>query len=292
MSSTLGLSPQSSPVPIEPDVNKSTRKRGIIAFVLSVIQPGLGQIYNGQPIKAIAYLVFWAAFLLLYLVLNLWNSFAGFAAFIIILGGTAFYMIVQATRVALRRRTVPETARVSRPIQIIAIGLAIVVIVANGSGFIWNRAIAIRAFKVPSASMSPTIRFGDRLVANMQVYAKKKPSRGDVIVFLFPPNNTLLLKRVAGVEGDAIEIDHDEVILNGVRVKEPYLEPMNSAADTSEKEAGPKMVPEGTIYVLGDNRRNSYDSRYIGPVKLSQVRGKALFIYWSADHSRIGKAIQ
>jgi signal peptidase I len=159
------------------------------------------------------------------------------------------------------------------------------VIVANGSGFVWDRAIAIRAFKVPSESMSPTIRFGDRIVANMQAYAKNKPNRGDVVLFLFSPNNTLLLKRVAGVEGDTIEIDHDNVILNGVRVQEPYLEPANSAEDTLGNELGPKKVPEGTIYVLGDNRRNSYDSRYFGVVKLGQVRGKALFIYWSGEHA-------
>jgi signal peptidase I len=260
--------------------------------VLSVIQPGLGQIYNRQPIKAIAYFVFWGAFLLLYSVLNLWNSFAGLAAFIIILGGTALYMIVQATRVGFRHRTVSETPKGSRPSQIIAIGLAVVLIVANGSGFIWDRAISIRAFKVPSESMSPTIRFGDRIVANMQAYAKNKPSRGDLVLFLFSPNNTLLLKRVEGVEGDTIEIDHDNVILNGVPVQEPYLETANSAADTSGNDFGPKKVPEGAIYVMGDNRRNSYDSRYFGVVKLSQVRGKALFIYWSADRTRIGKLVQ
>jgi|SRR5580704_7837548 signal peptidase I len=292
MSSTLGLSPQSSPVSTEPDVKKSIRKRGIIAFVLSVIQPGLGQIYNRQPIKAIAYFVFWGAFLLLYRALNLWNSFAGFAAFIIILGSTALYMIVQATRAGFRHRTVSETPKGSRPSQIIAIGLAVVVIVANGNGFIWDRAIAIRAFKVPSESMSPTIRFGDRIVANMQAYAKNKPNRGVLVLFLLSPNNTLLLKRVAGVEGDTIEIDHDNVVLNGVLVEEPYLEPANSAADTSGDDFGSKKVPEGAIYVMGDNRRNSYDSRYFGVVKLSQVRGKALFIYWSSDHARIGKLVQ
>jgi hypothetical protein len=129
---------------------------------LSVFQPGLGQIYNRQPIKAIAYFVFWGAFLLLYHALNLWNSFAGFAAFIIVLGSAALYMIVQATRVGFRHRTASVAPKGSRSTQIVAIGLAVVVIVANGSGFIWDRAIAIRAFKIPSESMSPTIRFGDR----------------------------------------------------------------------------------------------------------------------------------
>ena len=126
----------------------------------------------------------------------------------------------------------------------------------------------------------------------MQAYTKNKPNRGDVVLFLFSPNNALLAKRVAGIEGDTIEIDHDNVILNGVRVQEPYLEPANSADDTSGSEFGPKTVPKGALYVIGDNRRNSYDSRHFGPVKLSQVRGRALFVYWSTDHARIGKSVQ
>jgi len=252
----------------------------------------LGQIYNREPVKAIVYFVFWGAFLFLYHFLNLWNSFVGFAAFLIILGGASLFMIFQATRVGFQQRTAPSSPKSSRASQIIAIGLAIVVIVANGSGFTWDRVIAIRAFKVPSVSMSPTIRLGDRIVANMQTYAKTKPNRGDVTLFLFAPTNALLVKRVAGNPGDTIEIDHDNVIRNGDRVQEPYLEPPNAADDTSRTQFGPETVPEGELYLIGDNRRNSYDSRYFGPVKLSQIRGKALFVYWSTDHARIGKPIR
>jgi signal peptidase I len=110
-----------------------------------------------------------------------------------------------------------------------------------------------------------------------------------VILFLFAPTNALLVKRVAGIPGDTIEIDHDNVMRNGDPVQEPYLEPPNPSDDTSGSEFGPETVPEGELYLIGDNRRNSYDSRY---VKLSQIRGKALFVYWSTDHARIGKSIR
>ena len=157
---------------LDPKKETSNRKRGPIALLLSILLPGLGQIYNREPIKAIVYFLFWGTLLLLYRALGLWDSFPGFVAFIILSGSIGLYMIVQATRVGFQQKERSGSPKGSRPTQIVAIALAIVVLVANGSGFTWNRVIAIRAFKVPTVSMSPTIRSGDRIVAHAGLHQK------------------------------------------------------------------------------------------------------------------------
>jgi signal peptidase I len=292
MSSGLNLFPQTSSPATLLDPKKSKRKRGVIALLLSILQPGLGQIYNGEPAKAIVYYLFWGALLVLCRALGVWNRFPGFVVFITLSGGTSLYMIIQATRAGFQQKLESKSPQGSRVTAIVAIALAIVVFIANGSGFIFDRVIAIRGFTTPSVSMSPTIRLGDRIVANMQTYNKTPPNRGDVVLFLFAPTDAMLVKRVAGIAGDTIEIHQDKVIRNGVPLQEPYLLPPDPADDSSGSESGPKTVPEGEFYLIGDNRRNSYDSRSFGTVNLSQIRGKALFVYWSTDPSRIGRPIQ
>jgi signal peptidase I len=283
-----------SPTQAPPVADHLNWRRAAIALLLSILQQGLGQIYNREPTKAIFYFVFFGGFLLLCRVLALWNTFIGFATFLVVLLGSSLFMIVDATRVALRRKTESELARVSRPTLALAFVLAIVLAIGNGSGFIFNRIITIKAFKVPSESMSPTIMFGDRIVADMHAYARTRPHRGDIIVFVGGPTRTLLFKRVAAIEGDTIEGTEQGIVLNGRLVSEPYRAPLDPNDDTSWNEFGPTRVPPGEFYVLGDNRQKSFDSRIpsFGGVKLDPSRGKALFTYWATDRTRIGKQIQ
>ncbi len=162
------------------------------------------------------------------------------------------------------------------------------------------RTFIVQAFKIPSGSMIPTLQIGDHILVNKLSYgvrmpfvekyllAYAKPQRGDVVVFIFPEDDSKdFIKRVVGVAGDTVEVRAKKVFINGKPVDDPHAhfagyDPQSGGAGSGD-EYGPKTVPENHIFVMGDNRDRSYDSRFWGYVNLNAVRGKAFFIYWSWD---------
>jgi len=148
---------------------------------------------------------------------------------------------------------------------------------------------------VPTASMERTILVGDHLFMNKLLYGPEIPlthwrlprlktiHRGDIVVFLYPrdPEETYL-KRVAAVGGDRVEIKDGVLLINGRPVSEPYavhIAPLHSA----QEQMAPLLVPQGQLFVMGDNRDNSSDSRDWGFVPVANVIGEPLFVYWSYD---------
>jgi signal peptidase I len=125
-------------------------------------------------------------------------------------------------------------------------------------------------------SMEPTLHTYQRLVIEKISYHLHPPRRGDVVVLKLPEPVTrdMLIKRVVGLPGETIEIRDGKVWINGVALTEKYL-----AVSTLGSMAA-RVVPEGTVFVLGDNRGQSNDSRYFGPVALDQIVGHAVFSYW------------
>ncbi|MFC1494405.1 signal peptidase I [Thermodesulfobacteriota bacterium] len=191
--------------------------------------------------------------------------------------------------------------------------LAIAVILA-----LFIRTFIIQAFKIPSGSMKSTLLIGDHLLVNKFIYGIrvpfidkhiiqfKKPERGDVVVFKWPEDESKdFIKRVVGIEGDIIEIKDDTLYVNNERIEHTLIDKFSDEsvrdADVFEEvldgnrhfildqiakkeNYGPVTVPENSIFVMGDNRDNSQDSRYWENesfVKLEKIKGKALIIYWS-----------
>jgi len=178
------------------------------------------------------------------------------------------------------------------------------------------RTFVVQAFKIPSGSMEPTLEIGDHILVNKFIYGVKipftsvqlfpleKPKRGDVIVFIYPLDPSKdFIKRVAAVEGDAVKIVSKKLYINGVEVPDPHAFYTEQSAFPGEVQKrdnfGPVAVPKGALFVLGDNRDRSLDSRFWGFVPLADVRGKAFIIYWSWDSqgtavrwTRIGRLIQ
>jgi signal peptidase I len=165
------------------------------------------------------------------------------------------------------------------------------------------RTFAVQAFKIPSGSMLPTLRPGDLILVNKLVYGAKVPftdyrlpalgklKRGDPVVFIYPENPTKdFIKRLAGLEGDSVEIKEGVIYVNdkpaggGVFGKIYYYNRGDYA-----KEGEKIVVPPGNIYVLGDNSASSQDSRYWGFVPKKNVIGKAMFIYWPLNRIRVIK---
>jgi signal peptidase I len=155
----------------------------------------------------------------------------------------------------------------------------------------------VQAFKIPSGSMLNTLLIGDHILVNKFIYGVRLPFAGtilipvtepkhdDIVVFKFPEDPSKdFIKRVVGVEGDTIEIRNKKVYVNG-ELKESdfaiYLDPYVQHSEQHRDNLGPIKVPENSIFVMGDNRDYSYDSRFWGFVDVKDLKGKAFMIYWS-----------
>jgi signal peptidase I len=177
------------------------------------------------------------------------------------------------------------------------------------------RAYIVQAFKIPSGSMIPTLLVGDHILVNKFIYGTKipftdkrilifrKPEKGDIIVFKYPEDPRKdFIKRVIATGGDTVEERNKVVYVNGVRLSETYAHHYDNGLRLGGSDPrdnfGPITVPKNKIFVMGDNRDQSYDSRYWGFVDLKEVLGKALIIYWSWDpddwarFNRIGRLVQ
>ncbi len=160
------------------------------------------------------------------------------------------------------------------------------------------RTFVVQAFKIPSGSMKPTLQIGDHLLVNKFIYGIKipfvrktllpinNPRREDIVVFIYPMDRSKdFIKRVVGIAGDTIEIRNKKIYLNGSLYNDGhgvYTDRRFFPASIEPRDNfGPVTVPAEHIFVMGDNRDQSYDSRFWGFVDLKDVLGKAFIIYWS-----------
>jgi len=153
------------------------------------------------------------------------------------------------------------------------------------------RTFVVQAFKIPSGSMLPTLQIGDHILVNKLIYRFEKPSRGDIIVFKFPYGDGKdFIKRVIGLPGETIELRDKQVFINGQPLEETYAihkDPQILTNPHSPRDNfGPVQVPEGQLFVMGDNRDQSMDSRFWGFLDVGKIKGKAFIIYWSWDRER------
>ena len=174
------------------------------------------------------------------------------------------------------------------------------------------RAFVVQAFKIPSGSMKNTLLIGDYILVNKFIYGVKipftditaipikKPKRGEIIVFKFPQDPTKdFIKRVVGVGGDTVEIKDKTVYINGEPQEDGFTVHSDSRIFSNPNmfpqdllrrdNLAPTKIPQDKLFVMGDNRDESNDSRFWGFVDVSAVKGKAFIIYWSWNkHKKIG----
>jgi signal peptidase I len=163
------------------------------------------------------------------------------------------------------------------------------------------RTFVIQAYKIPSGSMKPTLQIGDHILVSKFNYGVKlpflrstlipigTPKRGDILVFIYPEDRSKdFIKRLIGLPGDTIEIRNKKILMNGLPLNDThgvYSDNLIIPGSVQPRDNfGPVTVPEDSIFVMGDNRDESYDSRFWGFVKMKDVLGKALIIYWSWNH--------
>ena len=176
-----------------------------------------------------------------------------------------------------------------------ALGMAIILA-------LFIRTFVVQAFKIPSGSMLPTLQIGDHLLVNKFIYgvriplvggrllAVHQPQRGDVIVFIYPKDRSKdFIKRVVGLPGERVEIIDKAVFIDGKRIEDSHAfqEPADPRHDYRPRDNfGPYTVPDDSVFVLGDNRDHSHDSRFWGSVPIRDILGKAFVLYWSWDGGR------
>jgi signal peptidase I len=145
----------------------------------------------------------------------------------------------------------------------------------------------VQAFYIPSASMEPTLQVGDRVLVNKWSYRVHDVNRGDIVVFSRPPQEASdikdLIKRVVGLPGETLTIENNHVMINGQVLDEPYLpagtliQPVGTHGCAP---ADPCVIPQDEVFVMGDNRTNSADSRFFGPIRESSIVGRAFVRLW------------
>ena len=183
------------------------------------------------------------------------------------------------------------------------------------------RTFAVQAFKIPSGSMLSTLQIGDHILVNKIILGTpidipftninlfrmpgiREPKRGDIVVFKYPEDPKRdFIKRVIAVGGDVVESKDKSVFVNNKKLTELYVQHVDMLVKPrimdKRDNFGPVTVPKGMVFVMGDNRDQSYDSRFWGFVDGKQIKGKAMIIYWSWDSdktwvrfSRIGRLVQ
>lgn len=178
------------------------------------------------------------------------------------------------------------------------------------------RTFVVQAYKIPSGSMKPTLQIGDHILVTKFNYGIRipflrstliplgSPKRGDIVVFIYPEDRSKdFIKRLIGLPGDTIEIRDKNILLNGRPWKDThgvYVDSMIIPEKIQPRDNfGPVTVPPDSLFVMGDNRDESYDSRFWKFVPMQDVLGKALIIYWSWNQedtsvrfSRIGSILR
>lgn len=275
------------------------RKNPWVAGALSILLPGAGQVYNRQKRKALVWYTVFFLLPILFIFCKCLYYFWGLVLLVFFYVWLYLYNIGDAIHGALRPKRIEP-----RPWHKILIIVLMVLIVADVAVIAGNRTgntIGLRAFRVITNSMAPALQAGDSFLLDLNYYKKNQIQRGNIVAFQRAAYKGPLCKRVIGLPGDRIEGKGDEVFVNGTVIPEPYARYIGRNArldDFNQKhraaDFGPITVPEGQLFVMGDNRDNSFDSRDpdFGFVPVESVWAKPLYIYFSLDRSRIGKTIK
>jgi signal peptidase I len=163
----------------------------------------------------------------------------------------------------------------------------VILLVSFALVFGFVRPFVVEAFYIPSESMTPTLRVGDRVLVNKFIYRFEEPERGDIVVFeSVEGGGEDLIKRVVGVPGDEISVRGGRLLVN----REPQRERYVNKKFPDSSSSAPTTVPQDHVFVMGDNRANSRDSRYFGTVPEQKIEGEAFLRFWPLD--RFGGLLQ
>ena len=271
---------------------KTSKRRWWLAGLLSYLLPGLGQVYNGQPLKG----------LLFNFIFTLWGGIVFTLTFYAVkqeMTGPKIALLFLALFVSFLAQllVIIESIRTARKIGseyllkiynkwVLYLFIIIVTFLVDHSVATAIKDNVIKPYKIPTNSMQPSLLAGDFILSNQIYFSTHNPERGDIIIFKYPVDEkTDFIKRIIGVPGDMVEIKDKHVWINNVKIDEPYVLHTDSTVlsqfESVRDNFGPFRVSPNSYFVLGDNRDNSLDSRHWGTVQRYLIKGKLSFIYFS-----------
>ncbi len=263
-------------------------RKAWIAGLLSLFEPGLGQVYNGQARKGLLILALPLLIApgMMLLCLSAENIVLFLCAFALLV--LAYYIMVVSDAILTARKLGNQYQLKRYNKTLIYIVVILLVFVSNMaiSEFVKNN--YIQAYKIPAGSMEPTLIIGDHILVDRRP-AARNPKCGVLIIFEYPSDPEKdFIKRIVAAGGDTVEIRNKGLWVNNKPAQEPYVTHKDSnilpASKSNRDNYGPVSVPPDTYFVMGDNRDESHDSRFWGFVQKSKVKGTVKSIYWSWDH--------
>jgi signal peptidase I len=259
-----------------------------LAGLLTFLTPGLGHLYAGAAQRGIILYLIQGAFLVIFLPLFLLTHSLIVLVISICCGFVYFlYCLFDAIKIAKGNKFSYQLKEYNKWYVYIACWFAASIIIQPIVKISIKKNI-VQAYKIPSGAMLPTMLPGDHILADKFTYKNNEPQRGDVIIFPYPVNPSQdYIKRVIGLEGDVIEFRDKQMYINNKKYDESYIvhrDPRIIPRGVQNRDNyGPITIPENSLFVLGDNRDNSYDSRFWGFVDKRDAKGKAIKCYWSWD---------
>ena len=268
------------------------KRKPIVAAILSSLAPGLGQLYNGQIIKGIIFLLSLILLPIIMFQIGLHSGFYGLAIILLIFMFFLLFIIGEAFFTAIKKKEFIPKSYNKWYIYLLII-LLINSIVLIPTNFLTNKVLGFSAYKMPTGSMEPTLRIGDYLVADLKYFKKNKLQREDLVVLQSPEDPAkIFIRRIIALEGEKIEIKSKQVYINDVPLPEGYKIHLDNEVYAGRDNYGPAVLPSDHCFVLGDNRDKSMDSRHWDSFPLKNIKGKPLYIYWARDITRIGMKIK
>jgi signal peptidase I len=291
---------------------KTVKRNPIIAFLFSILTPGLGQVYNGQPAKAAIFLSLIFLLPFLFGLFQLGTSFQGFCTIVFCELLLRIYVIIDALVFAVKQKDFKPNSYNRWPFYLVtALLILILFFIVDVS-----QLTGVKTFVIPTTGNEPRIQLNDRAVADMRAYEDCEPEYGDFVVF--DRAGEFIVFPVVALPGDTLEIVNNKLVINGkaclyqllrteaakdlpggAKQKHIYEEILPNGIrheiiqldvqfDAQIANISPFVIPPGNYFVMGENRDNAFDSRYAGLVKKDQLAGELLFCYWGESSKRIG----
>ena len=261
-------------------------RRPWLAGLLSLTGVPLGQLYAGHSRRAILLWIFCSAILPLttaLLVMKLPLGRVSLFAYVFLLLFVQLFIPVDAFFLARRDRE-QKLKRYQRWWVYLLVYIAALLVYSVNSHLF--RSYVTEAFVVPGRSMAPAIKYNDRILVDKLFFDASELKRNDLAIhWTSGPNPHLVVKRIMGLPGETVEVREEKLLINGSPATDEFADFSGTDQQIPElKNYGPVTIPAGSFFVLGDNRRNSLDSRMNGPIPADNFEGIARMIYWSNDY--------